>query len=163
MRVRSGLVTAIYKKALVLSNDGRSSASGDIVNLMSVDAARLQDFCTYGLIAISGPFQVSIPQPFLTPRWGWKLMTSIDYSCIHFALPPCALLACALCSPSPRPFSTPSSTSLPLCTGRASHRPRCEKERRASACRRRRARPCADNVDVCCPRRHVQERSPKMR
>ena len=58
MRVRSGLITAIYQKALVLSNDGRSSASGDIVNLMSVDAARLQDLCTYGLIAISGPFQV---------------------------------------------------------------------------------------------------------
>ncbi|KAH9935900.1 metal resistance protein YCF1 [Epithele typhae] len=60
MRVRSGLITAIYKKALVLSNDGRSSASGDIVNLMSVDAARLQDFCTYGLIAISGPFQITL-------------------------------------------------------------------------------------------------------
>ena len=25
---------------------------------MSVDATRLQDFCTYGLIVISGPFQV---------------------------------------------------------------------------------------------------------
>ena len=58
MRVRAGLVTVIYQKALVLSNDGRGSASGDIVNLMSVDAMRLQDFCTYGLIAISGPFQV---------------------------------------------------------------------------------------------------------
>ncbi len=58
MRVRSGLITAIYQKALVLSNDGRSSATGDIVNLMSVDAARLQDLCTYGLISISGPYQV---------------------------------------------------------------------------------------------------------
>ncbi|KIP05505.1 hypothetical protein PHLGIDRAFT_128871 [Phlebiopsis gigantea 11061_1 CR5-6] len=57
MRVRAGLVSVIYQKALVLSNDGRSSASGDIVNLMSVDAMRLQDFCTYGLITISGPFQ----------------------------------------------------------------------------------------------------------
>jgi ATP-binding cassette, subfamily C (CFTR/MRP), member 1 len=57
MRIRAGLVTAIYQKALVLSNDGRGSASGDIVNLMSVDATRLQDFCAYGLIAISGPFQ----------------------------------------------------------------------------------------------------------
>jgi hypothetical protein len=59
MRVRAGLVTAIYKKSLVLSSDERGSrASGDIVNLMSVDASRLQDLCTYGLIAISGPFQV---------------------------------------------------------------------------------------------------------
>lgn len=58
MRVRAGLVTAIYQKALVLSNDGRSSASGDIVNLMSVDAMRLQDLSTYCFITISGPFQV---------------------------------------------------------------------------------------------------------
>ena len=59
MRVRAGLITAIYKKSLVLSSDERGSrASGDIVNLMSVDASRLQDLCTYGLIAISGPFQV---------------------------------------------------------------------------------------------------------
>ena len=60
MRIRAGLVSVIYQKALVLSNDGRGSASGDIVNLMSVDATRLQDFCAYGLIAISGPFQVRI-------------------------------------------------------------------------------------------------------
>ena len=60
MRVRAGLVGVIYRKALVLSNDGRGSASGDIVNLMSVDAMQLQDFCTYGLIAISGPFQVCL-------------------------------------------------------------------------------------------------------
>lgn len=60
MRVRAGLVTTIYRKALVLSNDGAGKSSGDIVNLMSVDATRLQDLCTYGLIAISGPFQVRI-------------------------------------------------------------------------------------------------------
>jgi ATP-binding cassette subfamily C (CFTR/MRP) protein 1 len=60
MRVRAGLVNVIYAKALVLSNDERSRASGDIVNLMSVDATRLQDVCTYGLIAISGPLQVSL-------------------------------------------------------------------------------------------------------
>ncbi|KAH9175036.1 ABC transporter transmembrane region-domain-containing protein [Lactarius sanguifluus] len=60
MRVRTGLVTAIYQKALVLSNDERGKASGDIVNLMSVDASRLQDLCTYGLMAISAPFQVTL-------------------------------------------------------------------------------------------------------
>jgi ATP-binding cassette subfamily C (CFTR/MRP) protein 1 len=60
MRVRAGLVTAIYSKALVLSNDERTRSSGDIVNLMSVDATRLQDLCTYGLISISGPLQVKL-------------------------------------------------------------------------------------------------------
>ena len=59
MRVRAGLITALYNKSLVLSSDERSRTTGDIINFMSVDATRLQDFCTYGLIAISGPFQVS--------------------------------------------------------------------------------------------------------
>jgi len=59
MRVRGGLVSVIYEKALILSNDERSGrSSGDIVNYMSVDAMRLQDFCQFGLISISGPFQV---------------------------------------------------------------------------------------------------------
>lgn len=58
MRIRAGLVTAIYKKSLVLSSDGRGRATGDIVNLMSVDATRIQDFCSIGLMAISGPYQV---------------------------------------------------------------------------------------------------------
>ena len=60
MRARSGVVTVIYAKSLVLANNEHSRASGDIVNLMSVDATRLQDFCTYGLMAISGPLQVNL-------------------------------------------------------------------------------------------------------
>ncbi|EKM50357.1 uncharacterized protein PHACADRAFT_263609 [Phanerochaete carnosa HHB-10118-sp] len=77
MRVRAGLVTAIYQKALVLSNDGRSSASGDIVNLMSVDAVRLQDFCTYGLIAISGPFQIILAFTSLYSILGWPAFVGV--------------------------------------------------------------------------------------
>ncbi|KAG1776029.1 P-loop containing nucleoside triphosphate hydrolase protein [Suillus placidus] len=73
MRVRAGLVTAIYKKSLVLSSDERGSrASGDIVNLMSVDASRLQDLCTYGLIAISGPFQIILAFVSLYNLLGWS-------------------------------------------------------------------------------------------
>ena len=60
MRVRAGLVTAIYKKALVLSSDERGRATGDIVNLMSVDTTRMQDLCAYGIIAISGPYQAGV-------------------------------------------------------------------------------------------------------
>lgn len=58
MRIRAGLVTAIYKKSLVLSSDERGRTTGDIVNLMSVDATRLQDFCSVGLMVVSGPYQV---------------------------------------------------------------------------------------------------------
>lgn len=47
----------IYNKSLVLSND-ENSRRGDIVNLMSVDASRMQELCTYALVIASGPFQV---------------------------------------------------------------------------------------------------------
>ncbi|KAG1838637.1 P-loop containing nucleoside triphosphate hydrolase protein [Suillus subalutaceus] len=78
MRVRAGLVTAIYKKSLVLSSDERGSrASGDIVNLMSVDATRLQDLCTYGLIAISGPFQVTLAFVSLYNLLGWSAFVGV--------------------------------------------------------------------------------------
>jgi ATP-binding cassette subfamily C (CFTR/MRP) protein 1 len=48
MRVRAGLIVVIYEKALALGNSDHGRSSGDIVNLQSVDAAKLQDFCTYG-------------------------------------------------------------------------------------------------------------------
>ena len=60
MRVRAGLVSVVYKKALRLSNDDQGLSSGEIINLMSVDSTRLQDFCTYGLIALSGPFRLRV-------------------------------------------------------------------------------------------------------
>ncbi|TBU30707.1 metal resistance protein YCF1 [Dichomitus squalens] len=86
MRVRSGLITAIYQKALVLSNDGRSSASGDIVNLMSVDAARLQDLCTYGLIAISGPFQIVLAFVSLYNILGWPSFVGVAVMIVSIPL-----------------------------------------------------------------------------
>lgn len=77
MRVRAGLVTNIYKKALVISNDERGRASGDIVNLMSVDASRLQDLCTYGLIIVSGPYQITLAFISLYNLLGWSAFTGV--------------------------------------------------------------------------------------
>lgn len=77
MRVRAGLVTCIFSKALALSNDARGAGSGDIVNLMSVDATRLQDFCTYGLIAISGPFQIVLAFISLYNLLGWSAFVGV--------------------------------------------------------------------------------------
>jgi hypothetical protein len=87
MRVRAGLITVIYQKALILSNDERGKASGDIVNLMSVDASRLQDLCTYGLMAISAPFQVTDN----TARANTSILTTRrlkGHACIHLAVQP---------------------------------------------------------------------------
>lgn len=60
MRLRAALVTAIYKKALRLSNASRQKSTvGEIVNHMSVDAQRLMDLCGYLHILWSGPFQIA--------------------------------------------------------------------------------------------------------
>jgi ATP-binding cassette subfamily C (CFTR/MRP) protein 1 len=78
MRVRSGLVALIYKKALVLSSEERTKMpSGDMVNLASVDAMRLQDLCTYGLIALSGPFQITLAFVSLYELLGWSAFVGV--------------------------------------------------------------------------------------
>ncbi|KAI9460421.1 P-loop containing nucleoside triphosphate hydrolase protein [Boletus coccyginus] len=77
MRIRAGLVTAIYKKALVLSSDERGRATGDIVNLMSVDTTRMQDLCTYGIIAISGPYQITLAFVSLYNLLGWSAFVGV--------------------------------------------------------------------------------------
>ncbi|KAJ7126538.1 P-loop containing nucleoside triphosphate hydrolase protein [Mycena crocata] len=77
MRVRAGLVTAIFSKALILSNDERGRSSGDIVNLMGVDAIRMQDLCTYAIIAISGPFQIILAFISLYNLLGWASFVGV--------------------------------------------------------------------------------------
>ncbi|KAG6861347.1 hypothetical protein C0995_001326 [Termitomyces sp. Mi166 len=92
MRVRAGLVTVIYAKALVLSNDERSRASGDIVNLMSVDATRLQDLCTYGLIALSGPLQITLAFISLYNLLGWSAFVGVGIMIFSIPLNTCEFL-----------------------------------------------------------------------
>jgi ATP-binding cassette subfamily C (CFTR/MRP) protein 1 len=77
MRVRAGLVSSIYKKSLKLSSEARGQSTGDIVNLMSVDATRLSDFCTYGLITISGPFQIVVAFVSLYNLLGWSAFVGV--------------------------------------------------------------------------------------
>ncbi|KAJ6591736.1 P-loop containing nucleoside triphosphate hydrolase protein [Mycena vulgaris] len=85
MRVRAGLVTAIFKKALILSNDDRGRSTGDIVNLMSVDAIRMQDLCTFGIIAFSGPLQITLAFISLYSLLGWASFVGIGV--MVFSLP----------------------------------------------------------------------------
>ncbi|KAK9326402.1 P-loop containing nucleoside triphosphate hydrolase protein [Lipomyces orientalis] len=61
MKLKTGLTAAIYHKSLVLSGQAKSQKStGDIVNLMSVDAQRLQDFTLMLQFLWSGPFQAGL-------------------------------------------------------------------------------------------------------
>ncbi len=66
LRMRTAIVVMVYKKALVLSSEERERRkTGEIVNLMTVDAQRIQDLTTY-LHAIWYSFlQISLSIYFL--------------------------------------------------------------------------------------------------
>lgn len=78
MRIKGGLTSAIYRKALKLSNEGRASKStGDIVNYMAVDAQRLQDLTQFAQQTWSAPFQIVICMVSLHQLVGWSMMAGV--------------------------------------------------------------------------------------
>ncbi|KAI9307717.1 multi drug resistance-associated protein MRP [Cunninghamella echinulata] len=78
MRIRSALVTAIYRKTLLLSNASRQKSTvGEIVNHMSVDAQRLMDVCTYFHIIWSGPLQIVIALVLLYNTMGPSIWAGV--------------------------------------------------------------------------------------
>lgn len=78
MRIKSGLASAIYKKSLRLSNEGRAAkTTGDIVNFMAVDAQRLQDLTQFAQQIWSAPFQITICMISLYQLVGWSMLAGI--------------------------------------------------------------------------------------
>ncbi|XP_070203291.1 multidrug resistance-associated protein 1-like [Littorina saxatilis] len=68
MRVKSSIITAVYQKALTMSNESRrQSTVGEIVNLMSIDCQRLQDVTAFLYLTWSGPLTIAIA---LYQLWG---------------------------------------------------------------------------------------------
>ncbi|CRL00438.1 CLUMA_CG013703, isoform B [Clunio marinus] len=68
LRIRTALISAIFRKALVMSNSARKESTvGEIVNLMAVDAQRFMDLVTYLNMIWSAPLQISLAIYFL---WG---------------------------------------------------------------------------------------------
>ncbi|XP_044271383.1 multidrug resistance-associated protein 1 isoform X2 [Tribolium madens] len=66
MRIRTALVSAIYKKALRVSNKARKESTvGEIVNLMSVDAQKFIDLTAYINMIWSAPLQIILALYFL--------------------------------------------------------------------------------------------------
>ena len=60
-RLRSSIIVAVYRKSLRLALHSRQKQTvGTIINIMSTDAKRLQDFSTYGMMLLSGPWQIAI-------------------------------------------------------------------------------------------------------
>ncbi|CAL8102214.1 unnamed protein product [Calicophoron daubneyi] len=72
MNVRSAATGMIYRKALRLSGAARHTATtGEIVNLMSIDAQRLEDACNFLYMAFTAPLLiiVSLVMIFFKLKW----------------------------------------------------------------------------------------------
>ncbi|XP_071376110.1 multidrug resistance-associated protein 1 isoform X3 [Centroberyx affinis] len=78
MRLRTAIIGAVYRKALVISNAARrTSTVGEIVNLMSVDAQRFMDLITYINMIWSAPLQVVLALYFLWQTLGPSVLAGV--------------------------------------------------------------------------------------
>ncbi|KAK1344840.1 hypothetical protein QTO34_013544 [Cnephaeus nilssonii] len=78
MRVKTAVIGAVYRKALVITNSARKSSTvGEIVNLMSVDAQRFMDLTTYINMIWSAPLQVILALYFLWLNLGPSVLAGV--------------------------------------------------------------------------------------
>ncbi|XP_070847153.1 ATP-binding cassette sub-family C member 3 isoform X2 [Chaetodon trifascialis] len=78
MNVRTAIIGAIYRKALVITNAAkRSSTVGEVVNLMSVDAQRFMDLTTFLNMLWSAPLQIILALYFLWQNLGPSVLAGV--------------------------------------------------------------------------------------
>ncbi|XP_039950445.1 multidrug resistance-associated protein 1 isoform X2 [Bactrocera tryoni] len=78
LRIRTALINAIYRKALVISNATRKQSTvGEIVNLMAVDAQRFMDLTTYINMIWSAPLQIALAMYFLWLQLGPSVLAGL--------------------------------------------------------------------------------------
>ncbi|KAM3826734.1 multidrug resistance-associated protein 1-like isoform 1-T1 [Vipera latastei] len=78
MRLKTAIIGAIYRKALVITNSARKTSTvGEIVNLMSVDAQRFMDLATYINMVWSAPFQVMLALYLLWQNLGPSVLAGV--------------------------------------------------------------------------------------
>uniref|UniRef100_A0A665WUG6 ATP-binding cassette, sub-family C (CFTR/MRP), member 3 n=1 Tax=Echeneis naucrates TaxID=173247 RepID=A0A665WUG6_ECHNA len=78
MNVRTAIIGALYRKALVITNAAkRSSTVGEIVNLMSVDAQRFMDLTTFLNMLWSAPLQIMLALYFLWQNLGPSVLAGV--------------------------------------------------------------------------------------
>lgn len=77
-QIRSAVVLAVYRKALRLSVGARQATSvGQIVNIMSTDAQRMQELTTYLQMVWSAPLQIALSVFFLWQQVGVATLAGI--------------------------------------------------------------------------------------
>ncbi|XP_073338250.1 ATP-binding cassette sub-family C member 2 [Pagrus major] len=78
MKVRTALMAAVYKKALVVSNEARKESTvGETVNLMSADAQRFNDVTNFIHLLWSCPLQIIISIVFLWFELGPSVLAGL--------------------------------------------------------------------------------------
>ncbi|PNP51658.1 hypothetical protein FNYG_15884 [Fusarium nygamai] len=78
IKLKSALVSAIYRKSLKLSNEARSTKpTGDIVNLMAVDSQRLQDVTQFSQHLWSAPLQIVLCMVSLYSLLGYSMFAGV--------------------------------------------------------------------------------------
>ncbi|KAK7930845.1 hypothetical protein WMY93_007240 [Mugilogobius chulae] len=78
MKVRTAIMAAVYKKALVVSNDTRKEATvGETVNLMSADAQRFNDVTNFIHLLWSCPLQIILAIVFLWFEMGPSVLAGL--------------------------------------------------------------------------------------
>lgn len=83
LRIRTALVSAIYRKALIMSNSARKESTvGEIVNLMAVDAQRFMDLTAYINMIWSAPLQIGLALYFLWDILGASVLAGLAFMII---------------------------------------------------------------------------------
>uniref|UniRef100_A0A4W5KT46 ABC-type glutathione-S-conjugate transporter n=1 Tax=Hucho hucho TaxID=62062 RepID=A0A4W5KT46_9TELE len=78
MKVRTAIMAAVYKKALVVSNDARKESTfGETVNLMSADAQRFNDVINFIHLLWSCPLQIALAIAFLWIELGPAVLAGL--------------------------------------------------------------------------------------
>eukprot|EP00047_Mylnosiga_fluctuans_P021846 m.109714 g.109714 ORF g.109714 m.109714 type:complete len:1474 (+) comp9049_c0_seq5:48-4469(+) len=78
MRLRSSVIAAVYNKALVLSTSAKqSTTTGEMVNLMAVDAQRFMDLTSYLHMIWSAPIQIGLSLFFLWDLMGYAILGGV--------------------------------------------------------------------------------------
>ncbi|XP_060079836.1 multidrug resistance-associated protein 1-like [Ylistrum balloti] len=78
MRIRSALITAVYKKSLCMNSEAKKQKTvGEIVNLMSVDCQRMQDLSGYLWMLWSAPVQIILAMWLLWNQLGPSVLAGL--------------------------------------------------------------------------------------
>ncbi|KAK4875040.1 hypothetical protein RN001_011462 [Aquatica leii] len=78
IRIRTALISAIYRKALRMSNSARKESTvGEIVNLMSVDAQKFVELTPYLNMIWSAPLQIVLALYFLWQVLGASVLAGL--------------------------------------------------------------------------------------